>query len=107
MKLNNADLLEEFYKEVKEKYPDISYEQIKEICFGPWRFLRQVMQYGNLESVRFMYLGKFQVRPSRARHVYKSNEKFYKEGRITEENFLKYQNQIEKFLNGNQEKEDK
>lgn len=103
MKLSNAELLEEFYKEIKDKHPDVSYEQVKEVCFGPWRYLKQIMQYGKLESVRFMYLGVFQVRPARAKYVFEMNKNNFKKGTISLEDYVRYQSQIEKFLNENKE----
>jgi hypothetical protein len=69
MKKSNVDLMTEFYEEEKDKYPDVSFEQFKEICFGPWRFLRHEMESGRLPKVRLKYFGTFQVYEGRAKNM--------------------------------------
>lgn len=98
MKLNNQDLLEEFYQGVKDEFPDVSFEQIKEVCFGPWRFLKQEMESGNLPSVRFKYFGTFQVYKGRAKNMLYNLEKKFQNNKIEEDQYLKYKNMIEKYL---------
>ena len=55
MKIENQDLIEEFYEKVKDEFPSITIEDTKDICFTPWRFLKQQMESGELPEVRFKY----------------------------------------------------
>ena len=99
MKLNNQDLLEEFYQEIKEDFPEVSFEQVKEICFGPWRFLKDEMESGNLSSVRLKYFGTFQVYPGRAKNMLYNLDKRFKANLIDEKQYLHYKEMIQDYLN--------
>lgn len=89
MKLDNQQLMEEFYNSIKEDFPGVDYEQLKEVCFGPWRFLKQEMESGLLPTIRFKYFGTFQVYPGRAKNILYNLKKKFEEGRISEEVYLK------------------
>lgn len=99
MKLNNQDLLEEFYQEIEEDFPNVSFEQVKEICFGPWRFLKDEMESGNLASVRLKYFGTFQVYPGRAKNMLYNLDKRYNANLIDEKQYLHYKGMIQDYLN--------
>ena len=105
MKLDNQQLLEKFYQEHSNKYPDVDFERIKEVCFGPWRFLKQEMESGELPSVRFKYFGSFQVYKGRAENMlYNLKVKFDNE-KITEDYYMKYKVMIENYLKKLNEKD--
>lgn len=89
MKLDNQQLISEFHESIKESYPDLSYEQLKEVVFGPWRYLRDEMESGTFEPVRFRYFGVFQVYPNRAKNILKNLEDKYSKGIIDENTYLK------------------
>lgn len=98
MLLNNQDLMSEFYEEIEEDYPDITYEQLKEICFGSWRYVKKEMESGKLPTIRMKYFGVFRVHPSRAKYMLYCNEINLRRGHITEEQYKQYKNMIDEFL---------
>jgi len=71
MKIESSDLVKEYYKAVREKYPDLTLQQLEEVVRAPWQYLREEMESGRLENVRFKYLGIFRVYKGRAKAMYK------------------------------------
>lgn len=103
MKLTNDDLIKEFFKKMQDKYPNISIEQAKDICYGPWRFLKSEMESGELSEVRFKYFGTFQVYKGRAKNLLIKLEKQFEENKISEKEYLRIKPMLENFLS-NEEK---
>lgn len=99
MKQENQELINEFFEKYREEFPKVSYEQFKNIVFGPWRFLKTEMENGNLETVKFKYFGTFIVYKKKAEGELEKLNKRFKEGNIVETQYLKVKNIIEKFLN--------
>ena len=102
-KLTNDDLLKEFFKKMQDKYPDITIEQAKDICHGPWRFLKREMESGELSEVRFKYFGTFQVYKGRAKNLLLKLDKQYEDKIISEKEYLRIKTKKKKFLS-NEEK---
>ena len=98
MELKNDELIKEFYEQQKELHPDLTIEQIKDICFGPWRFLKSEMESGDLPTVRFKYFGTFQVYEGRARNMLYNNEKKFKFHKISPKQYYKLQEMLKRFL---------
>lgn len=96
MKLLSEDLLNEFHSNMNLQYPDITIEQAKDICYGPWRFLKEEMENGELAEVRFKYFGTFQVYPGRAKNMLNNLKE--KINTITEKEYLRIENILTKFL---------
>jgi len=69
MKMESMDLVREFYRSVRERYPDLTLAQCKEAVLAPWAFMKGEMESGGLSAVRFRYLGVFRVYEGRARHM--------------------------------------
>lgn len=99
MKLDNQQLIEEFYNQEKDNYPDITLEQFKDICFGPWRFLKDEMESGKLPEVRFKYFGTFQVYQGRAKNMLQNLKKRFEFKKIGSEQYFKLKNILENYLN--------
>lgn len=98
MKLLNDDLINEFYKTIGNS--DITLEQAKDICYGPWRFLKEEMENGKLSEVRFKYFGTFQVYPGRAKNMLvKLKERV---NSISTQEYLRIENILNNFLNKNE-----
>jgi len=102
MKLENAELIQEFYNQEKHKYPDLTLEQFKEVCFGPWRFVKTQMESGELPEVRLKYFGTFQVYEGRAKHMLENLKKRFKFHKIEAKQYFRLKEMLEKFLNGKQ-----
>jgi hypothetical protein len=101
MKLTSEELVEEFYNLNKDKFPDITLEQAKDICYGPWRFLKKEMESGELSEVRFKYFGSFQVYPGRAKNMLENIKERFKFNKINKEEFFRIKTMLEKFINEN------
>lgn len=98
MKLSNTELIKEFYEQEKHNYPDVSFEQFKEICFGPWRFLKHEMESGRLPKVRFKYFGTFQVYPGRAKNMLYNLNKRFQFHKIESKQYYRLKEMLENFL---------
>ena len=92
-----ADLIEEFYEEVKNTYPDISLNEFRIICNSPFKFIKEVINRGVLKNVRLQYFGVFEVMPSRVKYSLKTLENNYKTGKITEERYNKRKEILERY----------
>ena len=98
MKLDNMTLMKEFYDREKEKYPTLSFEQFKEICFGPWRFVKHEMESGKLPSIRLKYFGTFQVYPGRAKSMLKTINDRFKYNKISSKQYFHLKEMLENYL---------
>lgn len=106
LRIESQELLEEFYSIIKEQYPDLNFEQVKEICFSPWLFVKEVMESGSLEGIRLKYFGTFQVYPGRAKAMLKRNEEKFNKGHIKEKRYLQIKEMITNYLNKIENEED-
>ena len=94
-----ADLVEEFYEEIKNTYPDIPLNEFRIICNSPFKFTKEVINRGVLKNVRLQYFGVFEVMPSRVKYSLKTLENNYKTGKITEERYNKRKEILERYGN--------
>ena len=65
-KHSNQELTTEFFKMIKESYPDLSLQDIRDIVYNPWRDARKACGGGELPEIQFLHFGKFSVRKRRA-----------------------------------------
>lgn len=101
MKLLSEDLAVEFHTKMVSRFPGITQEQAKDICYGPWNFLKQEMESGELSEVRFKYFGTFQVYPGRAKNMLiKLKERV---NSISTQEYLRIETILNNFLNKNEE----
>lgn len=92
-----ADLVEEFYEEIKNTYPDIPLNEFRIICNSPFKFTKEVINRGTLKNVRLQYFGVFEVMPSRVKYSLKTLENNYKTGKIIEERYNKRKEILERY----------
>lgn len=98
MILKNDELLHEFYLKEGHNYPELNLEQFKEAVFTPWMFLKNEMENGELETVRFKYFGTFQVYEGRAKRMLENLKQRHKFNRIEVKQYFHLKNMIEKYL---------
>lgn len=98
MKITNQDLINEFFEKYKNDYPNVSYDQFRDICFGPWRHLRRIMESGSLEEVRIKYFGTFLVYPKKAKAELEKIKKKFLDKTIYNKEYFRIKSMIEKFL---------
>lgn len=66
MRYDNKMLMQEFYDEhIKGTRLDHGIANTRDICWGPWKYLKDKMEDGNLHTIRFKYFGTFVVFPGR------------------------------------------
>ena len=53
MKLESDKLVIEFYNKKSSEFPGITQEQAKDICYGPWKFLKEEMENGTTDAGTF------------------------------------------------------
>lgn len=100
---SNIKLQEEFYQQIREDYPDLTLEQVKDICNSPWLFLKRKMESGDLPTMRLKYFGTFQVYQGRAKNMLNSLNKRFKDNTIDHKQYFKLKKMIEKFLDENKD----
>lgn len=98
MKLENDKLIAEFHKLNKDKYPDIDLEQAKEICNGPWKFIKQEMESGELPTIRLKYFGTFQVYQGRAKNMLDKLKERFRYNKVERSEFYRIKEMLEKFI---------
>lgn len=54
-------LVERFYESIKNKYPELSFEEVNEACLFPYEYFRQRMTTGEMPDIRIKYFGSFQI----------------------------------------------
>jgi len=101
MKRSNEELIIEFHKKMSSEYPDINLEQAKDICSGPWKFLKQEMENGEFSEVRFKYFGTFQVYPNRAVHLLANLKERFRFNKIKKDEFFRIKDMLDKLIKRN------
>jgi nucleoid DNA-binding protein len=99
MEFSNSDLFEAFYLQNEDRLKDLDLEDVKEIIQGPWKHLVKSMESEELPSVRLKYFGTFKVPISRAKDQMKRNVKRLESGAISQEDFNKYQEVLQNYIN--------
>ena len=92
-----ADLVEEFYEEIKNTYPDIPLNEFRIICNSPFKFIKEVINRGVLKNVRLQYFGVFEVMPSRVKYSLQSLENNFKDNKISEKRYLERKEVLENY----------
>ena len=87
MAIESKDLIEEYYKEVKDKYPDIPFEKFVMICKAPFIFFRKAIESADFPLVHVKYFGKFVVWPGSAKKVIELIAIMLRAGRITQQQY--------------------
>lgn len=98
MKIDSSILIKQYYEEVAEQYPELSFEEFKEICKQPFQFLKDEMEKGELPTIRLKYLGTFLVYPKRAEHLRKKVIDRDKYNKIGKKEFSRIKTMLDKFL---------
>ena len=98
-RLESQDLLNEFFQEEKSNFPEVSYEQFKEVTYGPWKHLKTVFESGTLEEVRIKYFGNFLVHKGKAKAELEKLTKRFKAKTIVDKEYFRIKEMIETYLN--------
>lgn len=101
---SNESLIEEFRINVlNDKYPNLTFEEVKSVVSAPWRYFKTLMEKWELPSMRFMYLGVFKVYGNRVKFLLDDLEEKKKLNRI---DIVEY-NRLKSLLTQNLNKDEK
>ena len=75
MEKRSDETIFDYARTIQEKYPDLTPNEIYEICRTPFRLAALEMKSGSLKDVRIKYLGTFCVFPGRVKGVLNSISK--------------------------------
>jgi len=85
------ELIDRFYEEVaKESFPDLTREQVADMCRYPFVFVRKKMQEELLPEIRIKYFGVFRVRYKHALAKLTETQWSYNRGKISHESYSNY-----------------
>lgn len=59
--LDTNETIKLYYDEVKELYPDMSFEQFQEVCKQPFKFFKTKIEQDDMPNIDMKYFGKFRV----------------------------------------------
>jgi hypothetical protein len=104
MRLLSQELIQEYYAQVKEQYPDITLSQVEQICQAPFIEVRKGMESGTLPTVRLKFFGTFLAYPKRVKAILNNYEKMFKEHRITPVVYFKKKEMLETYLKNHEER---
>lgn len=91
-------LIREFHSSISEEYPNLSVEDVSNICKAPFMYLRDIVERGVMAVVHFKFLGKFLIYPGRVKGLIKSLNIQKEWGVIDEEKYNKRMKQLEDYL---------
>lgn len=85
--LEHREAIAKYYETIREKYPNLSLEQVEAICRTPAEFIKKIIREGGLQDIYIKYVGK--LKPSKDRLIKYRNTlvKFRQLGYITEEHY--------------------
>ena len=107
MRIEVNELVTEYFEKIKTTYPELSYDNIREIVLFPWYYVKKHIESGELDKIRIKYFGVFYVNKGRAERMLKEAQWRFDKGYISEKQYNKIKNNIETYLkNYNLEEEE-
>lgn len=93
-----SELFNEFYKQIKEQYPQYTKEQVFQAVCYPYKHAFRTMEDGDLDAIRIKYLGIFQVRVKRAENLLMNMQERFRCGQISKKLFDKRKEVLERYI---------
>ena len=106
MRIETRDIIQEYSNSIKDEYPELSNEGIRDICIAPWVYLKDCMESGALENIRLKYFGVFYVCPARAKRMLEEAKDRFSKQLLTPKQFFKIKSNIETYLKNLKEDEE-
>jgi len=97
-KHTNQELTKEFYDMVKDVYPELELQDIRNIVYNPWREARKAIESGTLSEIQFLHFGKFSVRKRRAQIGLKEIKAMFDRGLMDHGIYFKKKKMLEEYL---------
>ena len=105
--LSNSQLTKEFHDMIKEVYPDIELQQVRDIVYSPWVFARKQIESGEVPEIRFKYFGTMTVPKRYALSEMKGIKKRFDAGVMDHAEYFRLKKILEKVLKRHGEDETK
>lgn len=106
MKLEISEVIDRFFEQNKEKYPNLTKEQVKEIVTGPFMSFRKSMERNEIKVYRFQFLGTFYVSLAKAKTSLARLEEGFKEQRIEPVTYFRLRKMLVEFIERKQNEEE-
>jgi hypothetical protein len=78
--IKHEEAIKQYWEEVKDKYPNISYAQFEIICKSPFKAVKEWIKGGGLPIIMLKYFGKFRVMRGTIIDFMKDNQKLFDKG---------------------------
>lgn len=92
------ELIAEFTSLIRERFPEVSVEQVYNICRSPFKLIASEMKSGRLRSVRIKYLGTFSVFPGRVKGIYKKIQILHSQGKASDERLAQAKKRMDDYF---------
>lgn len=103
----NNKLIERFYESIKEEFPNLSKEEINQVCLFPYRYFKSRMSDDDIPDVRIKYLGSWQVFStpviSRLNTVQERIDRKTREDKVIYPNEIEELNKLKEYVKNNHE----
>lgn len=96
------ELIKEYYDSLEVK-PEMSYEQFVDVCKAPFKFLRRQISSDELPTIRFTFLGSFQVLPGMVIKMLQYTQDRFDKQLITEKEYQRYMTLLTNHIKRNRE----
>lgn len=102
-----AKTLFKMYAEfIRQVYPELTGEQIEDICKYQFTLVKREIEKGTLETIRIKYLGSFRVFKGRVIGIRNRAKKLYEEGKMKQEEFNAIEEMHNAFLEETKDEEE-
>lgn len=98
MKLQSNILLKQFAESIADEYPNLTEEEIINICKSNWEYIGLSMASGELPVIRQKYFGTFIPYPARVRGMLKKLIKKHSQGKMEDNDFFEMRTNLENYL---------
>ena len=89
MYIDVEKLIKGYHETIKDKYPDLTLDELTVMCKAPFKFLKQSWKNLLLPTIRFMYFGTFVVYKGRNAFIDRSLDRGLSMGTMTQERIEK------------------
>ncbi len=77
------NLIKDYHTQVKDKFPEISFEQFEKICKAPFYYIKKKMEDVNFPLIHIKFLGKFLVYSGKVKSLLNTFEKANEKGMMS------------------------
>jgi hypothetical protein len=97
--LEHSKAIEQYYEQVKDKYPDVDFKEFNVICRTPFNFMKTLIRGTRLPIIMVKHLGKFIPSVARVKKKLVAEKAYFDRGYTDEETYEKRRNFLQNFLN--------